>query len=93
MSGPYEKVFDTVLPDATQVVDRFHVIKHANSKVDKCRRRVQNETLGHRDRKGDPLYRVRKALTRAVEKLDATGLNRLLQLTAIGDSSDELYFC
>lgn len=64
MSGPYRKVFDTMLPDATQVVDRFHVIKHANSKVDECRRRVQNQTLGHRGRKGNPLYRVRKALTR-----------------------------
>jgi len=82
MSGPYKKVFDTMLPEATQVVDRFHVIKHANSKVDECRRRVQNQTLGHRGRKGDPLYRVRKALTRAVEKLDLTAINRLLRLTA-----------
>jgi len=93
MSGPYRKVFDTMLTEATQVVDRFHVIKHANSKVDECRRRVQNQTLGHRGRKDDPLYRVRKALTRAAEKLDFTAVNRLLRLTAIGDSSDQLYFC
>ena len=27
-----------------QVIDPFHVVKHANSKLDECRRRVQNET-------------------------------------------------
>jgi transposase len=54
LSGPYRKVFDTMLPDATQVADPFHLVKLANSKLDECRRRVQNETLGHRGRKTDP---------------------------------------
>ena len=36
MSGPYRKVFDRMLPHATQVADPFHQV----------RRRVQNETLG-----------------------------------------------
>jgi len=93
MSGPYKTVFDTMTPDAIQVVDRFHVIKNANTRVDECRRRVQNLTLGHRGRKGDPLYRIRKALTRAVEKLDVKTLNRVLLLDRVGDGSDELYFC
>ena len=51
MSGPYKAVFDTMLPDAEVVIDPFHVVKHANSKLDECRRRVQNETLGHRGHK------------------------------------------
>ena len=38
---------------------RSHV---ANRCVDKVRRRVQNETLGHRGTKSDPLYRIRKLL-------------------------------
>jgi transposase len=44
-------VFDTMLPDAVQVADLFHVVKLANTALDECRRRVQNETLGHRGRK------------------------------------------
>ena len=60
MSGPYRKVYNDSLPDAVQVADPFHVMKHANSKLDECRRRVQNETLGHRGRKHDPLYRSRR---------------------------------
>jgi transposase len=51
LSGPYRKTFNDTLPDAVQVADPFHVIKLANSKLDECRRRVQNETLGHRGRK------------------------------------------
>ena len=56
--GPYRKTFNDTLPDATQVADPFHVCKLANSRHDECRRRVQNETLGHRGRKDDPLYRL-----------------------------------
>ena len=70
LSGPYRAVFDTMLPDAVQIADPFHLVKLANSKLDECRRRVQNETLGHRGRKHDPLYRARRLLTRADERLD-----------------------
>ena len=45
----------------------------ANQKLDECRRRVQNETMGHRGRKDDPLYRARRLLTRADERLDSNG--------------------
>ncbi len=47
LSGPYRKVFDDALPNTAQIADPFHVIKVANGKLDECRRRVQNETLGH----------------------------------------------
>jgi len=33
LSGPYRSVFDTMLPDATQVADPFHVVKLANTKL------------------------------------------------------------
>jgi len=49
-----------MVPDAVQVADPFHLVKLANTKLDECRRRVQNETLGHRGRKSDPLYRCRR---------------------------------
>jgi transposase len=90
LSGPYRSVFDTMLPDAVQVADPFHVIKLANSKLDECRRRVQNETLGHRGRKHDPLYRCRRLLTKADERLDDHGRTRLLGLLDAGDPRGEV---
>jgi transposase len=78
LSGPYRAVFDTMLPDATQVADPFHLVKLANAKLDEVRRRVQNDTLGHRGRKTDPLYRCRRLLTRADERLDDKGRTKLL---------------
>jgi len=85
MSGPYRKVFTDSLGHAVQVADPFHVIKHANGKVDECRRRVQNETLGHRGREDDPLYRSRRLLTKAHERLDETGHTKLMGLLEAGD--------
>jgi len=90
LSGPYQSVFDTMLPEAVQVADPFHVVKLANSKLDECRRRVQNETLGHRGRKDDPLYRCRRLLTKADERLDDRGRARLLGLLDAGDPRGEV---
>jgi transposase len=44
------------------VMDPFHTVALAGHKLDLCRQRVQQETLGHRGRTGDPLYRVRRSL-------------------------------
>ncbi|MGQ0616082.1 MAG: ISL3 family transposase, partial [Acidimicrobiia bacterium] len=90
LSGPYRAVFDTMVPDAVQVADPFHVVKLANSKLDECRRRVQNETVGHRGHKDDPLYRCRRLLTRADERLDDLGRTRLLGLLDAGDPRGEV---
>jgi transposase len=90
LSGPYRAVFDTMLPDAVQVADPFHLVKLANSKVDECRRRVQNETLGHRGRKDDPLYRCRRLLTKADERLDDRGRIKLRGLLRAGDPRGEV---
>lgn len=90
MSGPYRKVFNDSLAHVTQVADPFHVIKHANEKLDECRRRVQNETLGHRGRKDDPLYRSRRLLTKGHERLDEAGEAKLLGLLEAGDPKGEV---
>jgi transposase len=90
MSGPYRKVFNDSLDHVTQVADPFHVVKHANTKVDECRRRVQNETLGHRGRKDDPLYRSRRLLTKGHERLDEAGEAKLLGLLEAGDPKGEV---
>jgi hypothetical protein len=70
--------------------DPFHVVKLANSKLDQCRRRVQNETFGHRGRKDDPLYRARRLLVKAHERLDERGNSKLRGLLAAGDPAGEV---
>lgn len=50
------------LPDATPVMDPFHVVRLAGDALDVCRRRVQQDTTGHRGLKGDPLYKARRTL-------------------------------
>lgn len=48
------------------VMDPFHVVALVGDTLDRCRQRVQPETLGHRGRSGDPLYGIRPvARTRA----------------------------
>ncbi len=78
------------LDHAIRVADPFHVVRTANRCVDKVRRRVQNETLGHRGRKDDPLYRIRKLLLSGSERLDERGSDRLLLGLRHGDPHDEL---
>ncbi|MGH3461762.1 MAG: transposase [Kribbellaceae bacterium] len=56
------------MPAPVYVVDRFHAIKLANAAIDDIRRRVQQETLGHRGRSGDPLYGIRRVLLRGAER-------------------------
>ena len=82
--------YATMLPRAIQVADPFHVVKLANQKLDEYRRGVQNDTLGHRGRKNDPLYRCRRLLTKADEHLDENGRNKLLGLLAAGDPRGEV---
>ena len=90
LSGPYRKTFNDTLPDAVQVADPFHVIKLANTKLDDVRRRVQQETLGHRGRRDDALYRSRRLLTKGHERLDAKGEAKLLGFLEAGDPKGEV---
>ena len=92
LSGPYRATFDTMLPHAVQVADPFHVVKLAGAKLDECRRRVQNETLGHRGQKHDPLYRCRRLLLAAEERLDAKGDAKLQGLLRAGDPKGEVAY-
>jgi transposase len=90
MSATYAAVYSVMLPRAAQVVDRFHVIALANRCLDSVRRRVQNEQLGHRGRRDDPLYRVRRALLVGEEKLSEEQATRLNSLLALGDPHAEV---
>ena len=93
LSGPYRSVFNATLPWATQIADPFHVVKLANQKLDECRRRIQNEFFGHRGRKLDPLYRARRLLTMASERLDDHGREKLQGLLRAGDPRGDVSAC
>ena len=90
LSGAYRRSFDVALPQAGQVADPFHVIRLGNNSIDETRRRVQNDTLGHRGRKQDPLYRVRRLLISAHERLSEGADTKLRGLLTAGDPRGEV---
>ena len=90
LSGPYRAAFDTAIPHARQVADPFHVVRLGNDALDEVRRRVQQQTLGHRGHKHDPLYRARKLLVSASEKITDSGRVRLRGLLDAGDPYGEV---
>jgi len=92
MSRTYSAVFKVVTPKVTRVIDRFHVMRHANFCVDQVRRRVQQQRTGHRGRAGDPLYRVRKLLVMRGAQSDPVTKERLEGLLALGDPDGEVAF-
>jgi hypothetical protein len=57
------------LPDAIAVLDAFHVVRLGTQVVDEVRRRVQQDTLGCRGHKHDPLYQIRGLLRHAASTL------------------------
>lgn len=78
------------LADATIVVDHFHAVRLANQAIDDCRRRVQQDSLGHRGRKDDPLYRVRRTLLVAHERLSERQQERVVRLIGLGDRNGQV---
>ncbi len=90
MSVDNKSVFRTVLPNTTLVVDPFHLIQLANKRLDECRRRVQQEVLGNRGRAGDPLYRIRRLLNMAKERLTEDANEKLTRLLESGDPNNEV---
>ena len=86
----YANALVAPLGHATVVVDHFHAIRLANTVVDQTRRRTQQTTLGHRGRKRDPLYRIRKLLLTAQEQLTQRGRARLRAGLAAGDPDGEV---
>ena len=87
----YARAVATHLAHATLVVDHFHLIRLANQVIDDVRRRVQQQTTGHRGRKRDPLYGIRKLLITACDDLDAPGWARLGAGLNAGDPHGEVH--
>jgi transposase len=86
----YASALVAPLGHARVVVDHFHAVRLANTVVDQVRRRTQQASLGHRGRKRDPLYRIRKLLLTAQEQLTSRGRVRLRAGLAAGDLTGEV---
>lgn len=86
----YKTAIDEQLDDATAVLDAFHVVKLGTGAVDEVRRRVQQETLGHRGRKGDPLYGVQTILRAGRERLTEKQRARLARAIEADPAHEEV---
>jgi transposase len=86
----YRKAALAQLTKATLVADPFHIVALANRALDTTRRRVQQRTLGHRGRKADPLYGVRRVMLTGGERLSERGWERLEAGLVAGDPDDEV---
>ena len=89
LSGSYRAVSDVMVPDATQVADPFHVVKLANDKLDECRRRAGGE-LRPPGPQVRSLYRCRRLLTEADERLDDKGRGSCSACFRVGDPHGEV---
>jgi len=86
----YANAIRDELPDAVAVLDAFHVVKLGTQVVDEVRRRVQQETLGHRGLKDDPLYKIRGLLRHGHEHLTDRQLAKLNVCLEVGDPDYEV---
>jgi transposase len=77
------------LPHAVRVLDAFHVVRLGFAAVDEVRCRIQRDQTGHRGRKHDPLYGIRRLLRRAPDHHSDRSWTRLLAGLDAGDTDDE----
>jgi transposase len=85
----YASALRTALPHAVRVLDAFHVVRLGFAAVDDVRRRIQREDTGHRGRRDDPLYGIRRLLRRAHDHHSQRSWTRLLAGLDAGDTPDE----
>jgi transposase len=85
----YANAIHDGLPDAVAVLDAFHVVRLGTQVVDEVRRRVQQDTLGRRGHKHDPLYKIRGLLRHGVEHLTEHQQAKISRCLDAGDPRDE----
>lgn len=87
----YKSAIEDRLEDAVAVLDAFHVVKLGTQAVDETRRRVQQDTLGHRGRTGDPLYGIQRLLRAGAENLTDRQLDRLTTAITADAAHEAVY--
>jgi transposase len=86
----YATALRTSLPQATRVLDAFHVVRLGLDALDQVRRRVQQQTLGHRGHAGDPLFGIRRLLRRGYEHHTERSWSRMLAGLDAGDIGQQV---
>ena len=79
-----------LLPNATLVVDHFHLVKLANDAVTKVRRRITWDLRDRRGRRIDPEWANRRRLLRARECLSETSFAKMWNQIAAEDPSAQI---
>ncbi len=86
----YERARTAGPPPANVVLEAVHAVRLAQQVIDDVRRRVQQQSLGHRDRTGDPLYGIRRVLLRGAENLTISAYSRMLAGLDAGDRDEQI---
>jgi transposase len=86
----YASALKQQLPQAVRVLDPFHVTKLGLTALDQVRRRVQQDSHGHRGHRGDPLYGIRRILRRRADRLSERAWDRLRAGLLAGDPHGEI---
>jgi transposase len=79
-----------LLPNATIVVDHFHLVKLANDAVTKVRRRVTWDLRDRRGRKLDPEWANRRRLLTARERLSQRNFQKMWNAIADEDPTGQI---
>ena len=79
-----------LLPNATLVVDHFHLVKLANDAVTKVRRRVTWDLRDRRGRKLDPEWANRRRLLRARERLSDKSFTKMWNAIVSEDDTGQI---
>lgn len=87
----YKTAIDDKLEDTTAVLNAFHVVKLGTQAIDEVRRRVQQDTRGHRGRKGDSLYGIQTILRASAENLTEKQHARLATAIETDEAHDEVF--
>jgi transposase len=92
-SATYARAARLALPQATVIVDRFHLVALANRAVTEYRRELAWSRRGRRGRKVDPEWAQRNRLLRAAESLTEEESAKLHDAMRVADPSGGLEKC
>lgn len=79
-----------LLPNATLVVDHFHLVKLANDALTKVRRRVTWDLRARRGRRADPEWANRRRLMRARERLSDKSFAKMWNAIVSEDDTGQI---
>ena len=85
----YKSAADTI-PGAVVVADVFHLVRLGLQALDDVRRRRQQQIHGHRGRGDEPLFKLRRVLKVAQERLDPAAWQKVFDRLRAADAEDEV---